>query len=288
MTPFGKHLIYLSYGDGSHVLETQYSVCSVLRFLLPDPQDCAITIYTDHPEFFEGLPVNIEFLGPERLRDWAGPNNHEHRRKPAMLRHALNAFHVPTIAVDGDTYFVRHPSRAFAKLAPGHSVMHIREGCISEHPMWRSFVDLRVCDRSGKEWHFPPDTTMWNGGVEGLHPSDVGIMDEVFALMDSLYTEKLWIAEQFSTGNVFSRYSTIHETANTIFHYWPDVYRSEFRRVLGEIIPRYSNLPISERIDAYYRHRPRPTPVRRAKKRIASVLEGFGLQRRGWRPRISG
>ncbi len=287
MENFQKHIVYLGFDEGVHHEENIFSILSLLRFC-PTPNDeYRITVYTNHPEYYEGLGVSVEFLDPDRLEDWAGPNAHPMRRKTCALRHALTMHPVPTLGIDGDTYFLRHPDNLFSRIKPGHAIMHILEGSVSDIGAV-GFVGCSVADRLGRTWNISEDAPMWNGGVEGLHPLDIGVLDDVLLLMDAVFAPERWTAEQFSTGYMLSQSLIVHPCDDVVFHYWADVLRKPFRERMSDFMPRYAGLPLQERIQACYAQRPKITLARHAGKMAREVLMHFGYSRKGWFPRFSG
>src|SRR5215468_5778892 len=110
------NLVYLSYGRGPHVDELVYSLHSALYMLGPDRNSCRITVYTDNPTALRDLPIKIELLTEKTLADWAGPFDFNHRRKIFAIKHALKKFGGRLIYCDADTFFMKHPKKAFASV----------------------------------------------------------------------------------------------------------------------------------------------------------------------------
>ena len=129
---------------------------------------------------------------------------------------------------------------------------------------------------------------MWNGGVEGLHPADIGVLDNVLLLMDAVFAPTRWNAEQFSTGYVLSQSLTVHPCDDVIFHYWPETIREPFHERMRRFMPSFADLPLRERTAACYRERPHLTLARQIGKKAREVLMRLGYSRKSWYPRFSG
>src|SRR5690242_15722082 len=110
------NLVYLSYGQGAHLDELAYSIHSALYMLGCDRDSYRITVYTDDPRPLRHFPVNIESLTEKTLADWAGPFDFNHRRKIFAIKHALEELGGRLIYCDADTFFMKHPKRAFASV----------------------------------------------------------------------------------------------------------------------------------------------------------------------------
>ena len=162
--------MYLSYGQGPHVDQLIYSVLSTQQKLGLEQNNYRIIVYTDEP--IAGLPVLMEVVNEKTLADWAGPFNFNHRRKIFAIKDALQKFGGRLVYCDADTYFLKHPRKLFARIRPGHTVMHIKEGHLNHVHATDIAHFLRAHDLkhlSGARWNVTPDTPMFNAGVIGIH-----------------------------------------------------------------------------------------------------------------------
>ena len=234
-----RHLVYLSYGQGRHVQEIAFSALVAAYRLRADNVDCRIVVYTDRPPDFSGLPVAIEYVPAETMAEWGGPMQFGHRRKILAIKDALDKFGDSLIYLDADTYFTRHPARAYERIAPGRTIMHIGEYCLWDNSCsrLRRFVanhELRAI--SGARWSISPRTAMFNAGVVGLHASDVGLLDEVLHLTDQIYPHvPSPIIEQFAFSVCLHQRTTLLQTHDIVHHYWQPERRAEFDRKLDRV-----------------------------------------------------
>ena len=279
MTGSGLKVLFLSYGVGLHQLEVQFAVqCLQLHQSVEAER---ILVYTDTPQSFAQLPVQIVEITSEQWRNWGGPRNFNHRRKILALDHALKAFGQPVLLLDGDTWLRRSLSILESRIGPGRGVMHIREGQINlvQSPLYNQLRQL-LQSTEGQAAHIPVDAWMWNAGVIGLHPEQCSLLQEVLRLTDLLCEHSsLHILEQLAFSIVLSRNIQLQEAADVVFHYWPPYLHKPFRQRLPDIMAQASLLPASHQAAFLYSHRPRPGLARRCKVICKRLLESVGLVR---------
>jgi hypothetical protein len=240
------NIIYLSYGKGPHVDELAYAVHSTFDLIEPDENQYRVVVYTDNPEPLADLPVHIERLSEGVLKEWGGPFGHIHRRKILAVRDALTKFGGRLIYCDSDTFFVKHPKRVFARIGPGHSVLHIGEYYLSDACTRRllEFVKANeVSDLAGRRWNITPTTVMFNAGVVGIHESDISLLDEILHLSDQIYPpegatveDPRRHADQFAFSVCFQYRTKLHQSYDALHHYWPIERRARFREELNRLL----------------------------------------------------
>lgn len=281
MEDFIDRLVYLSMGDGRHVDENRFSIASAARFL-SDDAPWRITVYTNRAEHFAELPVDIRLVDEVEAERWRGRHDYVYRSTILALADVLAAPDVErAVIVDGDTYFKRSPDKLLAKIEPGTTVMHLREGRPAPPELAalrQTVAKVDLCDTSGRSWGVRPDGTMWNAGVVGLHRSDRQLCDEVVHLTDQLldsgFAELSHTAEQLAWVVAFDRRSTMRECFDVVAHYWPPQLRQPFDDRLQQVWGDRSLGP-QERFDALWPDRPRPSLPDRGKflaKRFATRI----------------
>jgi hypothetical protein len=287
-------VVYLSYGKGPHEQEVIFSLLSAWYWAMPGRDDVRFAVYTDHPETFAGLPVEIEKVSPKTWGEWSGPAGFNHRRKIMALRHAIGRWDAKTVLLDGDTWWRNRPAVLFDRIGPGRSTMHLREGRVEtlrHHSPTAQALATLFATHSFTDFHghtkvFESSEWMWNSGVIGLDPADAGLLDEVLYWNDALCSvARLHVLEQFALGYVLGQRTRLEEAGDCVWHYWPCYMIQPFRKRLPGIMAATCALPLAERAAACYRHRPRPTPARRAKSLVMRGLQVIGLQ--APRPRCS-
>ena len=252
------NLLYLSYGQGPHVDQLVYAVLSALHILGRERNKYRIIVYTDNPAVLSNLPVHIEPLNAEVLTEWAGPFEFKHRRKIFAIKDALQKFGGRLVYCDADTYFLKHPRKIFARIRPGHTLMHIKEGHLnychgSEIADFLEEHNLRTI--AGQRWNITPNTLMFNAGVIGLHQADLSLTDEVAHLTDQIYPHvPIHTIEQFAFSACFRQYTKLHQSYDIIYHYWPG--RALFCEHLSRVLHDLVNASNEERFRQLLHYRP--------------------------------
>ncbi len=254
------NLVYLLYGQAGHDDELVYSVLSALQLIGPESSDYRMIVYTDHPAALGELPVRIERLSEQVLVEWAGPFDFNHRRKIFVIKDALDKFGGRLILCDADTFFVKHPKKAFARVRPGQTVMHIGEYHLYD-PCARKLADfLQVHDlrnRAGHRWNLTLATAMFNAGIIGLHESDISLLDEVVHLTDQVYPHlRIPTIEQFAFSVCFQHYTKLRQSYDVVHHYWPPARRALFREQLSRVLHDCSIPSYEEQLRELLPHRP--------------------------------
>ncbi len=288
-----RALVYLSYGTGPHVDEIVYSILSVHHWIDPAESGIEIIVYTDSPAAFAGLGVTIVELDDARLREWSGPMNYAHRRKPMAMRDALARTGGRVAMIDGDTWFRQPPTALFDRIAPGRGILHICEYRLGYHDDAQSRVFAALL--AGREWHdlsgrpiaIGDNPAMWNSGVIGIHASDAGLVDEALHLLDQLAeaAPDIHYTEQFAVGQCLAPMQ-LTEAADTVFHYWPLHLKDPFKQRLAAVLAEGQGLPVRDRAHRAFAARPRASMAAQAKMAAKTLLFRLGLPTGG--PRASG
>ena len=276
-------LLYISYGQGLHEYEVIFSILTCLRCMGTCGDKTKIVVYTDRPHAFVGLPITVTHVPETTWTEWSGPDGYNHRRKIEALKHALSFYVSPTVLVDGDTWWRQDICHLFARISPGHSVMHIREGSLSElkspsvQMLFQDITFLR--DLQGNTFlNHQAVLEIWNAGVIGLHPSEAGHLDRVLSLIDFLAKHsKTHIIEQFSVGYCLKEHTKLVGASDVIFHYWPPYLRRPFRGQVKEFVEAALSMETAEAGEFCFRRRPRPNWFQRGKVLVKKVMRPFGF-----------
>lgn len=276
-------LVYLCYGEGLIVAETEFSIVSSFRW---DPEH-EVVVYTDHPEAFDHLPVRVERLTPETLAAWSGPDGYAHRRKLECVAHALRQATGRVVFVDGDTWFRRPPAELFRRVDARHALMHVRENTLvasglgynlelAEHLRANRFEDL-----GGASYDFTADPPSWNSGVIGLLPEHAPLVQEALHLLDQLQPAGLQVhtVEQFALGVALERSLTVGEAIDVVFHYWQPEIRHPASDRLVATLDRTRGHELSARARALHRVRPRAHGLRKARALLSGLLAALRIRR---------
>ena len=277
-----KQLVFYSYGLGPHVAETSFAVLSAIHLDGVAPAAYQIVVVTDTPEQFANLPVAVEPVTAEQVREWAGPANFNHRIKIGVIAHVLAKRGGPVVMVDGDCYFLKSPARMFERVGPGRSVMHVREGELG-HLIALGYDRQRLAEMSHNlgpagRYAFDLKTPVWNAGVLGIDPADAGRLDEVLALTDAIHAAvPTKISEQLSFSVVLGRHNRLSPTRDVVFHYHQFFIRDPFRERLPTLMRDVAHLPPAERAAALHPHRPVAPTGKKVKAAFKRALKPLGL-----------
>lgn len=278
-------LLYLSYGTGPHEQEV---ICSALsaHHWTPIGTGYNVLVYTDHPESYRDYPFQIEFISTDQWDEWAGPRNFNHRRKILALQHALQQSAGPVVLLDGDTWLRAPVAELFQRVGERHTVMHIREGAISkvDTPLYRDLSDLLsrsdLRGSQGNAIRISPDEFMYNAGVVGIDPADIGLLCDVLDLTDQLCeVSELHVMEQFAFSYVLVHKTDLHEADDLVFHYWPPYLHDPFRMKLAQLMTTAEKMTLDQKADFLFTNRPRPSWSRRGKVIAKRALQMAGIIR---------
>jgi hypothetical protein len=269
--------VYLSLGEGRHVDELRFSILSAARFLHED-SGWRIVLYADRSEPFDGLPVELVLLDAETAADWVGPHQYVWRAKIKVIAKALATAGIERIAyIDGDTYFVRSPADLLARVGPGRSILHLKEGrppapevAALDHVL----AHYQPVDTSGRAWRFGPERTSWNAGIVGMHEDDAHLCDEVEHLTDQLlghgFADHSHTSEQLAFTVCLQQRTSVRPGNDVIVHYWRSDLREPFEPVLRRAWADPGLTP-TQRFDRLWADRPREKAVKRVKRGIKEL-----------------
>jgi hypothetical protein len=276
-------LMYLAYGGDRAVQEAVFSIHSLLH-VTGARRDFRVIVYTDRPDDFSGLPVDLEVLDQALLDEWTGDSGYGHRRKLMAMVHAATHHPGRTVFVDGDTWFHRSPQELFDALVPGTSLLHLLETrlldsddptkhALSEH---LGSTELRGLDE--RPLPVASNAAMWNSGVVGLHPRDSHLLRDALAVNDAIWSgfQDLHTVEQFAVGLVLEQRTRVLAADHVVFHYWTDELRKPFQQRLPELLAETAHLPLADRATALHRERPRPRGSRALKAQVKAQLRRAG------------
>ncbi|MEZ0166402.1 hypothetical protein AB2L27_16695 [Kineococcus sp. LSe6-4] len=281
----GDRLVYLCYGEGPIVAETEFSIVSSFR-LDPEPAH-EVVVYTDHPEHFAHLPVRVEPLSAETLAAWSGPDGYAHRRKLECVAHALREATGRVVFVDGDTWFRRPPRELFERVDARHALMHVRENTLRASRIDYN-VELadhlsthRFEDSTGRPYDFTADPPSWNSGVIGLLPEHAPLVREALGLLDRLQPAglRLHTLEQFALGIALEQALTVREAIDVVYHYWQTEIRHPAAGRVQATLERTRGADLPTRARALHRVRPRAHGRRRARALLSGALAALGVRR---------
>ena len=289
-----KNIVYAMFTPGPYSQEITYSLHSAYRFLPPSRSDYRFIVFCPSADDFKGLRVQTVEYGQERLAQWAGPHNFGWRVTLHTLMHVLRTYGEPTVLIDGDTYFRRSPDYLFKRIRPGQSVLHIREGRMCDLTD-QVHLDLAALLRTGtirdpvSGAPIPATRAMWNSGVMGVDPADIGTIEQTIALTDQILARNpINTTEQFALSYCLETRTQLRPCDDIVFHYWAMRYRRPFRKVLTELLENTANLGEAERAMKLYAYRPKASLPKRTLNKALGILDKLGVRLLSGSPRRSG
>ena len=183
------YLVYQAYGIDRILQETKFSVLTWLHYMNASA-DWKIIIYTDNPDYFKSLPVITEKLDKSKIYQWRGELDFVHRLKIKMLQDFFTKYEGDLLYMDSDTYFIQNPKRLLKKIDVTHSLMHLKEACLSDKPqgvmkkVYRFVKKNTFTNPDGKSFNMSLNTDMWNAGVIGLSKKNAFLLDQVLHYSD--------------------------------------------------------------------------------------------------------
>lgn len=210
-------LLYLVYGpDPAYHAEARFSILSALY--RSAQRDFTISVYTDAPQHYDGLPVAVHTLSADTLQQWYGPLRYHHRSKLCVLQQAA-ALADKTVFIDTDTFFLRDPALLFA--AVDDKTCLADELYRSQLPAeWAS--DAAVAGLLAEAGINPQDIPVINSGLFGIARANSAVLDLALALNDVVYpaSGRSLTTEQLVLGMAAGTRTQLVEDDGVIKHYW--------------------------------------------------------------------
>jgi len=219
-----KVLLYFLYGSVAreYHLELSYSILSAAKFLKEDPADVRVVFASDSANLRPDLPAEQLLFDAQTIHEWQLGGTFAYAAKQYVLSHALDLFGVPTVLLDSDTIFHKHPKHLFERIGPGRSLMNESGSTLADERIWLEWEAL--IKKSGgclSGYKITPSTVMHNSGVVGVDPHDAHLMKDAIAMMqDIVKLSDVPTAEQLATSIVCSEHTVVSSCTDIIEHYW--------------------------------------------------------------------
>lgn len=290
--PIGRHyimmtILYLSLGNGAHIDEIAYSVYSAMRFLHKSRRDCRLVVYTDLPNRFSFLPLEVRHVDAYRRTEWCEPLGYLLRAKACVLRDAIRTIGGKCVLIDSDTYFIRSPDELFNLIRPGQSVMHELLGPFASWGRGQVAALLEAehpTTHRGEVWDLSPYTWDYNSGIVGLDEADAACLEDVLPLCDLFYARTgQWGSEEFAHSACLARGTRVAEAFRIVGHYYHPATKAAFRKTLPNLLNTSSQMDELQRAEWLFKSRPvEPLRFRLFLKvnRGKSLLRKLGLFRK--------
>ena len=227
-------IVYLAYGLESTKYQAILSIYTLCHHVKADIARFRIVIYTDaerslFDKHLSGLPVQLEVLTKQQVKEFRGPEDYVFRIKPLILKDYFSKYNYNVLYCDTDTFYLRNPIKLLESIGPGHSIMNMEEydfvdaGAV-EPVHWftlRQALKRYNYQVDGEALSIPISTMMWNAGIMGISRANSRLIDIVIKLNDDMYKNcHTFIVEQFVASYVLQKFTKLSSTEDYIEHYW--------------------------------------------------------------------
>lgn len=200
-------------------LEVLYSINTLLKYT----QKKRIYLYTDHPEKFSLLGINVVDITGE-VDEWSNSMSYMHRIKIKVIEHALFSHSKKIIFVDSDTFFKRNPEPLFSLINNQNVVLHTFERK-DPYPQMAGFSSFL---KESLLFQYSKETSMYNSGIVGISEFNQEILTQTLDLIDVMHENfpSIHTIEQLSLSEVL-RLNKINITTcqDIVIHYWRSTLR---------------------------------------------------------------
>jgi len=218
-----KILLFQIYGTQRiYHLELTHSILSAARFLKDTPSDIRLVLAADADNQRPDLPVEHLLMTPQMLDEWQMGGTYKHAIQAYALHHAVQHFGAPVVLIDSDTLLREHPGGMFDRIGPGRTLMHRREGKLSDTPEWPEWQALmKATGGALGGQRITADSVMFNAGVLGIDPQDAPLMAQIKAVMhDVRRNSDVFTAVQLAASLVFAAKTEVSVCEDLVDHYW--------------------------------------------------------------------
>lgn len=257
-----SRFVFLSHtAPGAHA-ENYFSILCLLHKTGP-AEDVDIVVYTDDPEFYGDLPVQVRAI-TESMREQAS-NGYRNKLKSLVMCDAADDSIDALIYCDGDTWMRRHPARLVGMVTARDSVMHIPEVRLDKASDLNKQAMRKLLERStvlvdpDTGHRVSPKSWMWNSGVMGIHAENFGLLEKAIRIADQIHAldPTLETVEQFSLGQALRTRTRVKFADSEVFHFWSRDLREPFSARLPDDIQGLREMDLEQRAASAYALRPR-------------------------------
>jgi hypothetical protein len=251
-----NNLIYLVLNSPEIRDQAAYSIMSARHCLNVAAAKLNIVVFTNIANHSDLLADEIVALDEIMVTDWVGPGAYIPRAKLAALSYALKRYGASTVLLDTDTFFRQSPHFLFARIAEGRFAMDLEE---MEFPIEtrERLLAAEVASAKMATLGLSKKVSMWNSGVIGVCPGDLGAIEEALALCDLVFeATRDWYSEQLVLTYCLSQRGKIASCCDVVYHYCHPKLKESFRQRYKRLISDYGADQISNRVAKCLKYRP--------------------------------
>jgi len=252
-------LVTQSFGNESEYKRALFCLASFYAYC-SERSECYL--FTDNPDYFRkylpDFPVRYFLLTPEKIKALRGSIDFLHRMKIGIIDEAFQHTDQNLLYVDSDTFFLKNPFDAVAKVSPGISFMHLREYSFESMNQWMLPAGIPFRDFakfiSTNVFSMPDGSTLrvninnysWNAGVMIFHPSHRKYIPEVYVVTDATYpVTRNHACEQYAFSIVMQHHTSVQQCDDMSYHYWYRVKKKLADPFLNAEVARFGEGPLS-------------------------------------------
>lgn len=231
-----NQLIYIAFGSETYQIEAFFSISSAIARGRKTPEfSFDIHVYTDDPDFYRELPIQVHPIKPE----WYGEINYHFRVKHAVVYETAHNYE-KTILIDTDTFFKKSPKYLFEKITEKNLL------CNSKHYSETNSIEARALAVLKKENLLKGNITHLNSGVIGISCKSTHILKKSIEIIDKLHPElpDYYTLEELALALAVSLTDVEPvDCIEVIHHYWSR--KAIFRKKAEAWYNKHKKNPIS-------------------------------------------
>jgi len=219
--------IYIAHTVERSKLDVRFSILCLIHHSRSIKEQLRIIVVSDHPEWFEDLPVLVEKIDGATIKKWKGEFEFLHRLKIEAIKYVRDKYDGDLLYMDGDTCFFEDAAPVIEKIASGKSLMHEFEGKLesrSNLTLKRThdfFLKNPKIDVASSAIQVNPEQSLYNAGVIGISNSDAHLLEQILEFNDALYPiYRNHVTEQLMFSYVLSQNTRISTCDEQIYHWW--------------------------------------------------------------------
>jgi len=219
--------IYIAHTIERSKVDVRFSILCLIHHSRSIKEQLRIIVISDHPEWFEDLPVIVEKIDESIIQKWKGEFEFLHRLKIEAIKYVRDKYDGDLLYMDGDTCFFDDAAPVVEKILNGKSLMHEFEGRLesrSNLTLKRTndfFLKNPKINTNAGAIEIKPEQSLYNAGVIGISRSDAHLLEQVLVLNDALYPlYRNHVTEQLMFSYVLSINTQVNTCNEQIYHWW--------------------------------------------------------------------
>lgn len=248
------NFIYLAHSKERYRKQTVFSVLTLLEYTWQSSLKHRVVVYTDEPEYFEPLEVEIVRVSDDTLNEWKGEIDFVHRMKICLLIDAFGRFEGRMVLLDSDNCFFKDPTELIRAWKSDTVLMSSWEYRLGKPADLVGKKYKRFFKRNA---HFSGVTTdytvsenlqCWNAGVVGLPESAEIYLKDVLMLCDAMHQRfRKHLSEQMAFNIVMGEHYRLDGISEFSYHWFG--HGQAINKIIDSVLLKYPNEKLDELIE---------------------------------------